>query len=868
MTPRLTPSTAGAIALTASTAGLQRTPLVHGWTVTALEPSATAVPPTIAQQTYPAHIPGCVHTDLLAARAIPDPYLDHNDLQVAWIGNTAWRYACTFDLTDEQLGQPRTDLVCDGLDTVSTIRVNGQTVGRSENMHVGYRFDVTEALRRGTNQIAIDFEAPLPFARAMEATHGTMPYVGNGSNPPLPHNMMRKMACNFGWDWGPALVTAGIWRPIHLESWRGARLKPVRPWITRADAELATVEVQIDLETQGPAAPRKAIVTLHDPAGRNVARAEVTLPASEHHRAVPLHIDRPQRWWPIGYGEQPRYTLNVELLDAQTGETLDHASRRIGLRTSRLVTTPDTHAHPLGQGSTFHLEVNGRRVYCKGANWIPDDCFPSRITPQRYRAQVQTARDANMNMLRVWGGGIYEDHAFYDACDELGIMVWQDFAMACACYHEHEPYASWIRDEARYNVARLSAHPSLVLWNGCNENVLGVHAWGADWRALRAQGLPWGLKYYLSTFPEALAELDPTKPYWPASPYSGTPDLNPNANEHGNCHIWDVWNGAGDARNYLSHYPRFASEFGFHGPPTYATLDRAIPADQRQHDSPAMVHHNRHAGGQPLAHERMADYFIPPDNFDDWLYLAQVVQARSLALGVEWFRALSPWNSGALYWQFNDCWPVASWSAVDGDQRRKPLWFATRRFLADRLVTIRPTAPIPPGQPFGPLSVYLHNDTDVPWSGELHAASHRFQGDNGRSLLTRPIDVPARGLLKIDLTPDLKLPPDTFLTASVGTERAFWWPHPDRNIPYPQAELDVDVHRVTGGYRLVLIARTLVRDLCIFADRLDPQSRVSDQLITLLPGERATLTVESDKPLSPRALTTRPVLQCVNAFGL
>ncbi len=848
-------------------AALRRIALSRGWTVCALD-SKDTIPDHVSGRTFPAAVPGCVHTDLLDSDAIPDPYLDRNDEHQPWVGQTSWRYACTFTVNAEDLASDRVDLVCDGLDTVADLTLNGRTVGRSENMHVGHRFPVKAALREGHNELVIDFAAPLPFAQDLEDRMGTMPITGCGSNPQLPHNMMRKMACNFGWDWGPALVTAGIWRPIYLETWNNVRIDAVRPLVTSANEQRATVDVHIDLDRQGDQAHETTTkVTLRDPDGEPVAETTAALDALNH-KPVTLDVTNPRLWWPIGYGHAWLYTLTVELLTPEAPHPVHTWTRRIGLRTSRLVTDPDPAPTAYGQGQTFHLEVNGQRVYCKGANWIPDDCFPSRITPQHYRQQVLTAREANMNMLRIWGGGIYEDHAFYDACDELGVMVWQDFTLACACYHEHGPFPGWIDAEARYNVARLAHHASLVLWNGCNENVVGVFEWGQDWRDLREQNKPWGAKYLLETFPKALADLDPVKPYWPASPYSGTMDMSPSVEDRGNVHIWDVWNGQGDCKNYLSHTPRFCSEFGFHGPPCFATLDRSIPQDQRWYDSPAMVHHNKHSGGQPLANERMGDYFVPPENFDDWLYLAQVVQARSIAMGVEWFRALSPWNSGALYWQFNDCWPVASWSAVDGDHRRKPLWYATRRFFAEQLLTIRPSRPLPKGDPFGPLSVYLHNDHAHPWTGELHVALHRVDDDSGgRSLLTRPIDVAPRGLLKVDLPEGLELGVDAFLVASVGAERTWWWPHPDRDVPYPQPEIDATVTRQGETYDVTFEARSLVRDLCLFADRLDPDARVSDQLLTLLPGERATIQVQSDHSLSPKALTKTPVLQCVNRFG-
>ncbi|MEM9417611.1 MAG: glycoside hydrolase family 2 protein [Planctomycetota bacterium] len=849
------------------THGLRRINLGNNWSVT---PSTNhlQVPADISGRTFTAAVPGCVHTDLLAANAIRDPYIDRNDELLQWIGETSWQYTC--DFTWQPDGADHIELCCEGLDTVAELRLNGKLIGNADNMHLGYRFDLSNSIRPGANQLVINFAAPLPYAETMQKRMGALPYAGTGSNTPHPHNMMRKMACNFGWDWGPVLLTAGIWRPIYIESWSGARIDSVRPLITRADTDFAAIDVMIDLGAGTKLEGYQVNVTLTDPEGKHVAaEAFANLSKVVDGQPVQLEVTKPRRWWPIGYGEQPLYTLTVSLY-AESNETeLQAWTRKIGLKTSRLVTDPDLAEHSLGKGSTFHIEVNGQRVYCKGANWIPDDCFPTRVTPQRYRSQIETAVEANMNMLRVWGGGIYEDHAFYEVCDELGVMVWQDFTMACACYHEDDPFASWIDAEARYNITRLSSHASLVLWNGCNENVLGVYEWSEDWRDMRANGKPWGLKYYLEIIPSALSDLDPSKPYWPASPYSGSPDTHPNAEEHGNCHIWDVWNGEGNARNYLSHYPRFASEFGFHGPPTFPTIERSIPEDQRYFDSPAMIHHNRHAGGQSLANERMADYFIPPDNFDDWLYLAQVVQARSLAMGVEWFRALSPWNSGVLYWQFNDCWPVASWSAVDGDQRRKPLWYATRRFLADRLLAIRPAHPTPNGASFGPLAAYLHNDHPKSWQGTLVVMLHTVTVDSPELLKTIEVDVPPRGSLKIDLPPDLLLSPDMFLVGQIADTRAYWWPHPDHLVSYQPAELSFQISNPhVGIYQIGINSQTLVRDLCIFADRLASDAQVSDQLLTLLPGESTCIYIHSHEELSESSLTRYPILQCANNFGL
>ncbi len=824
-----------------------------GWTVQQL--------PIGGQPRIPATVPGCVHTDLLADGRLPDPFLALNELEVRWVAESDWRYTSRFDSTkareDEQV-----ELVCDGLDTAACIRLNGRELAKVCNMHTQHRFDIRPHLLEGPNTIEIDFEAPFRLMDRLVAEHGELPHEGAGSNPPHAHNAIRKMACSFGWDWGPVLPSVGIWRPIAVERWTAVRLGRVRPLVTHCSREQADLVIHPDLIRATQTAVTVS-VELHDPAGRLVESTSRTVEPDDND-PLSIRIQHPQRWWPAGHGDQPLYTVNTTLL--VDGTECDRQSARVGLRSVELVDEPDTSPTEHGSGRTLHFRVNGKRIFCKGANWIPDDPFPSRITPQRYRDRVLQAKRANMNMLRVWGGGIYEDHAFYDACDELGIMVWQDFLCACSAYHEHEPYRTWFEQEARDNVARLAAHPSLVLWCGNNECLEAVPHWGPFQMLRDDPSIPWGLHYYFTLFPKVVSELDPTRPYWPGSPHTPGAIDQPRIEHSGDVHIWDVWNGAGDAKRYLMHAPRFASEFGFHGPPAWPTLKRAIPADQRRFDSPAMVHHNKHAGGQPLANTRMADYFEPPADFDDWLYLAQVVQARSLAMGCEWFRALSPWCSGALYWQLNDLWPVSSWAAIDGDGRPKPLWFATRRFFRPRLLTIRPARPMTTQDDFGPMAAYLHNDHDETWTGNLTVDERDMTGTVKSQVLDRSVSVPPGGCLRLNLPEPARGNPG-MLVATLGPDRAFWFPQPDKQLLYPLPKLDFHLERNGEHHELHVKAHSLVRDLCFFPDRLHDEATVSDQLITLLPGDEATLWIKSPRPIELRELTSAPVMQSANRFG-
>ena len=834
-------------------------------------------PAELVGRRVPATVPGCVHTDLLAAGLIPDPYLADHELHLLWIGRCDWTYTRTFDADATLLDREHVELCFDGLDTVAAVWVNGKQVLSSRDMHLRQRVEVRPQLKPGANVVTVRFAAPVTEAVARRDALGPLPHAPSGSNPPLPHNFLRKMACNMGWDWGPVVPTCGIWRSVRLEAWDHARLGDLRPAVLEASPQRARLRVEADVHGVGRVAYR-----LTDPAG------EQTYADDEGTITVP----NPARWWPIGHGDQPLYTLTAELRDDR-GELRDAKACRVGLRTVTLDTSPDPAegeeadwpVRELGRGEGMTLRVNGKPIYCKGANWIPDDCFPSRVDAGRYRRRIEQAAGANMNMLRIWGGGLYESHDLYDLCDELGVMVWQDFLCACAAYPEEAEFPALIEVEARDNVSRLAHHASLVLWNGCNENLWGYR----DWNDLHGQPWPeaigergWGLKYYFETFPKAVAELVPGTPYWPASPASGpsrddfdappeAPDaLHPNANTHGNRHVWNVWHGPGHYLRYFGHHPRFCSEFGFHGPPTHPTLTRAIPPAQRAWDSPVMRLHNKNGldqaigDGQNKATARMADDFVVPGDFDDWLFLSTVMQARALTVGVGWFRSLFPWNSGALFWQLNDCWPCSSWSAIDGDGRAKPLLHAARRFFAPRVINLGPDRPTDIagwGDHAGPLRAYLHNDDDALWEGTLRV--RRIHVD-GRTLdqQTTSLRIEPRGAAWVEVTVAGEREPDTFLLAEMdGGERAFWWFAPDKEIAYPAPEFDTQLSN--DGTQLTVTARTLLRDLCLFPERLHPDASTDDACVTLLPGESHEFAIHTPRPLDPAKLTTPPVLRCV-----
>ncbi|MGW4897273.1 glycoside hydrolase family 2 protein [Kitasatospora sp. NPDC004240] len=780
----------------------------------------------------PARVPGCVHTDLLEAGLVPDPFLGTNENDLAWIGRRDWTYRT--HLTAHGGPHERTDLVFDGLDTAARITLGATELGRTRNMHRSYRFDVTGL----AGELTVHFTSAYQEAAEVRALVGERPNVY-----PEPFQYIRKMASGFGWDWGPTLPTAGIWRPARLEHWSTARLAQVRPLATVQDGT-GRVELHVTVERTARGAGRP--LTLR----ATVAGAEATAAVEGDHAVLTVEVSDPDLWWPRGYGEQPLYDLDVTLADAEQGVALDTWHRRIGFRTVELDRAPDEH------GTGFTLVVNGERLFVRGVNWIPDDTLITRVTPERYRERLTLAAEANIDLIRVWGGGIYENEAFYDVCDELGLMVWQDFLFACAAYPEEQPLRGEIEAEARENVVRLMPHPSLVLWNGNNENLWGFRDWG--WEPELA-GDSWGEGYYLGLLPRIVAELDPTRPYSAGSPWSGSWDHHPNDPDHGTHHSWEVWNRQ-DYAEYRANVPRFVAEFGWQAPPALATLHRALPGERLAPDSPGMLHHQKAEDGNGKLDRGVERHFVLPEDFDRWHYLTQLVQARAIAAGIEHWRSHWPQCAGTVVWQLNDCWPVSSWAAIDGDGRLKPLYHELRRLYADRLLVLLP------GTDGGTPVVALVNQSARPWSATL--LLRRCASDGTVAAETEvPVEVEARSVLRLPVSNGLA-PEDgsakEFLVADADGLRAVHLPVPDRAFDYPVPDFDVAVEPVAGAdgeAEIVVTARTFVRDLLLQADRLAPGAVSDSGRLTLLPGERAGIRVTGAGPVTAEAV--RAALYCV-----
>ena len=779
-------------------------------------------------RSFPAMVPGCVHTDLMRAGELVDPFLDENEKEVSWVGDCGWRYdrAIAWDGPHHE----RLELVFEGIDTVADIELDGEPIGSVRNMHRTYRIDARKLMDMGEHQLAVRFASAYSEAAILQSELGPRPNAY-----PEPFNFVRKMACSFGWDWGPTLVTAGIWRPLRLEAWSTARIDSVRP-LTNLRDSTGVLTLHVDVERSDVGFERDLIATVR--VGDDYL-LNVRIPKHETSAVVKMEIPNVNAWYPIGYGDQPLYPVQVELSDEENSEQLDFWQRRVGFRSVAIDRTLDE------EGGKFTFCINGKDIFVKGVNWIPDDIFPSRMTPERYKLRIEQAARANVNLVRVWGGGLYESEDFYEACDELGILVWQDFLFACAAYPEEEPIRSEVIAEARENVARLSSHPSLVLWNGNNEN-LWLHEF-ENWSAREGGELSWGENYYLNILPEILAEVDPSRPYAEGSPWSGSWDHEPNDPNYQTFHSWEVWNRE-DYMNYRASTPRFVSEFGWQAPPNWSTLRRAVSDNPLYPDSVGLLHHQKAENGNGKIERGLRTHFKESYSMDAWHYLAQLNQVRAVRTGIEHWRSHWPTTAGTVLWQLNDLWPASSWAAIDGDGKFKPLYFALREMYKDRLITFQPRG--------AGLVVALVNDTDQIWTAPVAIARQSFQGE----VLAREeisAAVPPRSVKCVEVSEEISTFMDVsgeFLIASIDQDQALWFGALDKDLDLPEGIFDVDIIYVDGGFDITVKAQTFIRDLLLQSDRINPQATVDSGFVTLLPGQSKTLRVRSPEPLDLPAL--------------
>lgn len=612
----------------------------------------------------PIQIPGDTYSALIEAGKIPDPYFGTNELETLWVGQVDWLLFRSVTIEPGFLENRHVFLHIDSLDTVAEIRINGEPVARSDNMFTALRVDIGRYLKSGENRFGILLRSA--EKRAAELSR-QLPYPVPYSAYPVqsPHrNLVRKVQCHSGWDWGPCLMVSGIYGRAYLTSCGHGRIDSITTEQTRrGEIWEAAVIVEYFAYVAG-----KISLTI-SLAGQSV-EDQCQVEAGTNTIRKVLEIPDPELWWPRGYGKQALYALIVK-----AGE--DQGEKRIGFRTVEILQEDDD------DGRSMIVCVNGRQIFCKGANWIPSDALPSRQTRQRYEMLLADAAAANMNMLRVWGGGQYETELFYQLCDEMGLLIWQDFMFGCATY----PAATWffegVETEVRHQVKRLKDHPCIVLWCGNNEN-LGALKWYPESQANTARYLVDYDRLNEGVVGRIVRELDPSRPWWPSSPSAGVGDYSDNWHDDskGDMHYWSVWH---EGRNFEAYYeviPRFCSEFGFQSLPTLDTVQQYAPEDQWNVTSAVMEHHQRSPRGNTIIVETMTRYFRLPESFESFLYVSQVQQALAMKTAVEYWRSRRPVCMGMLYWQLNDVWPVASWSSIEYSGKWKLLHYAARKFYA------------------------------------------------------------------------------------------------------------------------------------------------------------------------------------------
>ncbi|WP_370898023.1 beta-mannosidase [Chryseobacterium gossypii] len=777
------------------------------------------------EQWLPAKIPGTVHLDLMSNKIIPDPFRDENEKKVQWVENEDWDYRTEFTVSPEELKNRNINLVFCGLDTFSEIYLNGKLLMKTDNMFRKWVIPVKEYLKSGHNLLYIKFKSAVVTGKELAAK---VPFT----MPESPRSFVRKAQYQFGWDWGPRLVTAGIWKDVKLEFWNSARFENVQVEQKSLSEQKADLDlhaaITADNEGTYTVLINEKLGTVHLKKGKNTIR-------------LPFTIEKPKLWQPNGWGDPYLYDINISL---QKGtKVLSNERVRIGLRTIELVQEKDA------KGKTFYFRVNGNPLYIKGTNWIPADSFSPAVAKEKYRQLIKDAKEAHMNMIRVWGGGIYEDDEFYKACDENGILVWQDFMFAGSFYPADDAFLNNVKEEVKDQASRLRNHPSIALWCGNNEVDEAIVNWGYQkqfkyseqdslqvWKDYR--------KVFHELIPNTLKEqLTPEKNiYWPSSPSIGWGHRE--SLTEGDSHYWGVWWGEQPFGIYNEKVGRFMSEYGFQGMPsleTTKTMFSGTPDLDLQ--SPVIKAHEKHARGWDIIGVYMKrDYNVPAD-FIGYNYISQLLQARGMQIAIEAHRRAKPYNMGTLYWQLNDCWPVVSWSSIDYSGNRKALHYQIKRSFEPQAVLME--------EKDGMLSFYAVND-DLTKFQDVHLEVHvvRFNGE-----IIKKINIDGKGRtlkdnLKIGTFPLKDLIPDTDkndvflkLAASDGKGRIIARNHyfltkpKDLKLPKPDIRI-----RMISPTEIGISTDVLAKDVYLLGG-----THFSDNFFDLLP--KTTKKIRLSKPL-------------------
>lgn len=799
-----------------------------------------------------AKVPGTIHQDLLNHNRIPNPFYGMNEEAVQWVENEDWMYRTSFVVTEEQLNRDAAVLELDGLDTYADVFLNGALILRSDNMFVGYKVPVKSVLRKGENRLLIRFRSAVKEALPQWETNGFDYPADNDHSSKRVSIYTRKAPYSYGWDWGIRLATCGIWRPVRLVFSDVARIEDY--YVSQASVSASKADVDNRLEiTNVTSQPVSALlkVAYHYTANdTKEVQKQIELRPGENTVSLPIMIDNPHLWMPNGWGEPSLYKFTASV--SVDGVEVASQERQVGLRSIRVVMEDDEH------GKSFYFEVNGHPMFAKGANFIPDDALLPNVTTERYKRIFEDVKAANMNMLRVWGGGIYEDDKFYDEADRNGILIWQDFLFACTTYPHDHLFLKRVEAEAEYNIKRLRGHASLAMWCGNNEIYEGVRYWG------------WKNKYTAEAFaemnrgydvlfrqllPDMVKRFDSDRFYMHGSPYEANWG-RPESWKIADSHNWGTWYGRKPFESFDSEIPRFMSEYGFQAFPEMKTIRTFAEEKDFELESPVMNAHQKATIGNALIKQTMSLYYKVPAKFEDLVYVGLVLQGQGMRHGIEAHRRNRPYCMGSLFWQLNDSWPVVSWSSIDYYGNWKAMQYQSQRAFAPVLINA-----IKEGDD---LCVYLISDElqdrgDVrlavelmDFDGKSHGKwthSGKLSANTSMLFLKKRVD---EFLSKQDAaTSFLRFTLKAKNGAALADE-VFYFAYP-KDQKLPEARIETSVKRRGEAIEMTLKADKLARD--IFIEVPVQGVRFSDNFFDLLPGQRKKITITSPEGYSLKDFT-------------
>ncbi len=794
----------------------------------------------------PATVPGTVHTDLLANKKIENPYYRLNERGLQWIDKVNWEYHTTFSLTADMAKKQNILMEFDGLDTYADVFVNDQLVLSADNMFRTWTANVKNQLKQGENQVRILLKSPIFIGLQKQEILGFGLPAGNDQSVlgGLGNNLVsmytRKAGYHFGWDWGPRLVTSGIWRNVLLKAWDNQKIENIHVVQKTLATKSALLKAELEISADQAGKQELSINVNNIPASNQ----SINLQKGTHIYTVDFEIKNPKLWWPNGLGEQVLYTITAVLGNNQA--VSDSKTVKTGLRTIKLVRTPDTD----GKGESFYFEVNGRPVFMKGANYIPNDVFLPRVTPEKYENVVKSAAECNMNMLRVWGGGVYEDDLFYELCDQYGILVWQDFMFACTMYPGDSAFLDNVKNEAIDNVKRLRNHACMALWCGNNE----IESMWGQWD----EKAGWGYKLtytaqqreviwnaYDAVFhhilPAAVTDLAPDQPYWHSSPSAGFEKLATYETRSGDMHYWGVWHGLHPFSDFRKYKARFMSEYGFQSFPEFKTVQKYTIPDDYNIESEVMASHQRSGIGNLRIKQYMAEDYKTPSDFEQFLYIGQVLQAEGIKMAMESHRMAMPYCMGSLYWQINDCWPVASWSSMDYYQRWKALQYFARDAYKNSIITSV--------EENGKIRIYGISDLMNIQKGILTMKIIDFKGNviwekavkTQLPANTSAVIFEADSAVffsKIDRTQCMMV--TTFESDKKVVDTDYHYFTKVKNLELLNPGINLDIQETSDNYSVTIHSKNLAKNL--FLSSTNSEVQFSDNFMDILPGQSVTVT--------------------------